>query len=552
MAIKKHHTDKAIRRATRGTRKRNAARLVVLDGPGRGRKFKISAEATIGRSVVADVIIDDSEVSRRHAFISRGEDGGFMIEDLGSSNGTTVNGVPVTDKTPLNIGDKVQLSERVVLVLASYDPTEQEILQRQRLETLGRLAAGLAHDFNNMQAVITAGLDYLRGLDVTLELGSKKVADTLGDIVKASDRASELAKSLMAYARSDVDGYISVDVSHVCQEVLKFAERTFEKTITIDTAISGGLYVIGNSAELHQMLMNLCVNARDAISTNGTLLVRAEELHRDHIDGMDMPPGERHVLITVTDDGVGIDNETRERIFEPFFTTKTARAGFGLGLATVKEIVSAHGGTMDVHSIVGEGTTFRICLPAAASAKKRRAPSLPALPNDVPSVRPGTRVLIADDQEMVRRTFERILDAAGCDVITAKDGLEVIARYAEQRNRPDLVVLDLDMPAITGEEVITTLRDLDPQVRILVVSGHHEDNRERSARALGAVGFLRKPFSARVLITAVRGSLQTDDYEVEEERTTQRTRESDPGSLPDSHMPPSLSSDPGQGGGTDT
>ncbi len=509
-------TQKALR-AVDNTAK---AQLVVLDGPGRGRKFKIRDDAVIGRSVVADVIIDHAEISRRHARIFVSDDGRFMVDDLGSSNGTKINGVPVAGETPLNIGDKIQLAGAVVLVLAPYDTTEEEILQRQRLETLGRLAAGLAHDFNNMQAVITAGMDYLRSLDPHKPLDDPRVIETLSDVATASERASDLARSLMSYARSDADGYVSVDVSQVCAEVLKFTERTFERSIRVRADISLDLHVIGNSAELHQLLMNLCVNARDALPNGGEMSVVAERITRRAPVDFELPSGDAHVLITVTDDGVGMDEETRARIFEPFFTTKSARAGFGLGLATVKQIVGSHGGTMDVRSTPGHGTTFRVCLPAAASPQARRAKSMaPGESAALPKLPAGTSVLVADDQEMVRRTMQRILEEAGCRVTLASDGMQVLARYAEQPSRPDLVILDLDMPTSTGDEAMDLLRDLDPQVRILVVSGHLEDERERAARANGAVGFLKKPFSASVLVTAVLGALHAD-IEIEEEKTT--------------------------------
>jgi signal transduction histidine kinase/ActR/RegA family two-component response regulator len=518
MSERQHSTLKEFR-VTAGSKSRPlSARLVVLDGPGRGRKFTIQQEAIIGRSAGNTVIIDDGEVSRRHARISVGETGGYVIEDLGSSNGTAVNGVPIRGPSPLAIGDKIQLAERIVLVVASYDPTEQELLQRQRLETLGRLAAGLAHDFNNMQAVITAGLDFVLGLDQELAVGTPRINDTLRDIVKASDRASELARSLMGYARSDSDGYHSIDVSYACEEVLRFVQRTFEKTIDVVSEIDPGLHVIGSGAELNQMLMNLCVNARDAMAEGGRLSVRVERIAGDAARDMELPVGAQLVLITIADTGVGMDDDTRSRVFEPFFTTKSARAGVGLGLATVKEIVMSHGGTLDVASLPDEGSTFRVCLPAASSPKRRRAISISAMPK-MPKLPQGTLVLIADDHEMVRRTFERILAGVGCQVVMAHDGIEVVARYAAQARRPDLVILDLDMPGASGEDAITTLRDLDPHVRILVVSGHHEEARERTARALGAVGFLRKPFNAAVLTTAVLAALQ-DEVELEEEKTT--------------------------------
>ncbi|HHH30285.1 MAG TPA: response regulator [Polyangiaceae bacterium] len=502
-------------RASGGKEIAAVARLVVLDGPGRGRKYKIAERAIIGRSSTCDVIIDDGEVSRRHAQIVSADEG-FVIEDLGSRNGTVVNGVPV-ERGPLAIGDKIQLSERVILVLANYDPTEQEILQRQRLETLGRLAAGLAHDFNNMQAVITAGLDFVSSIPDDVTLADDRVRATLADMMRASDRASELARSLMSYARSDVDGFASVDLSTLCEEVLNFARRTFRRHVSIEAEIEADLRVIGSAAELHQLLMNLCVNANDAMPDGGTLTLTAQKVDIDSLVGAEAPASDEAVLIEVRDTGVGMDEATRKRIFEPFYSTK-GRAGFGLGLATVKEIVTAHGATMEIESSPGSGTAFRVAFAAAPPARTRRAESKPPPSGDVPRLPRGTSVLVADDQEMVRRTMQRILEEAGATVLLAEDGDEAVALYASRARRPDLVIMDLDMPNASGEEALMSLRELDPHVRVVMVSGHHEEERERRARALGVMSFLRKPFDSLELMAASLGALH-DELSADEELT---------------------------------
>jgi len=514
--LAKRKTVEAMR-ALGGDEEPVAARLVILDGPGRGRKYKIAERAIIGRSSTCDVIIDDGEVSRRHAEIVASPSGDFTIADLGSRNGTAVNGVPV-DEGALRIGDKIQLSEHVVLVLAKYDPTEQEILQRQRLETLGRLSAGLAHDFNNMQAVITAGLDFVSSIPPDTSLADERVRATLADMMKASERASDLARSLMSYARSDVDGFTSVDLFNLCEEVLNFAKRTFRRSVAIDADIEGDLRVIGSGAELHQLLMNLCVNAHDAMPDGGSLALTARKVPVVSLEGIDAPASDEVVLIEVRDTGVGMDEATCARIFEPFYSTK-GRAGFGLGLATVKEIVTAHGATMNIDSVLGSGTTFRVAFAAAPPAKTRRAESLPPPSGEIPKLPAGTKVLVADDQEIVRRTMQRILEGAGAEVLVAEDGEQAVALYASLGTRPDLVILDLDMPNASGAEAFDLLRELDPHVRVVMVSGHHEEERERAVRAQGVACFLRKPFDSLQLTAAALGALH-DDLSVDDEKTT--------------------------------
>jgi len=477
----------------------------------------------IGRSIGCDVLIEEPDISRRHAKVRRNEDDTFEIEDLESSNGTSVNGVRV-QKIELKLGDKIRVADTVVLTLAAYDPVEEQILQRQRLETLGRLSAGLSHDFNNMQAVITAALDFLLNLDREKSLGDERVRDALSDVVRASGRASELARNLMSYARSDRDGYAIVDVSLVCEEVLKFVERTFDRRISVVPDIQSTLSVIGSSAELHQVLMNLCVNARDALAVTGELRVSVELATSGSITEMEIPPGLQFVLITVEDTGVGMDEQTCARLFEPFFSTKGAKSGYGLGLAMVKDIISDHGGTIDVKSRLGEGTAFRICLPTAPSARRRRAISEPSLPS-LPQMPKGSLVLVADDEEMIRKSIGRVLEQAGVQVLYANDGLEVVRVYAAQTRRPDLVLLDLHMPNATGEEAMVQLRELDPDVRVVVVSGHHGGERERNTRSLGALGFVQKPFPAAKLLSAVVDGLNRSTQVAQEKTTLGRYHE---------------------------
>jgi signal transduction histidine kinase/ActR/RegA family two-component response regulator len=485
---------------------RYTARLLVVDGPGRGRRYKIGERATIGRSFGCEVLIEDDEVSRRHAVLTRSADGTFVIEDLGSSNGTALNGAPIT-RASVRMGDKIRLADKVVLMLASYDADEDVMLQRQRLETVGRLGAGLAHDFNNMQAVVTAGLDFVMRMPGATALNDERVRDALTDIMKASARASELARNLMNYAASDREGYTIVDVSRLCDEVLRFVQRTFERKVTVVSDIAPKLAVIGSSAELHQVLMNLAVNARDAMPNGGELRLRAELCESGAVVGMDVPPGLQHVLITVSDTGVGMDADTQRRIFEPFFTTKSRERGFGLGLSMVRDIAAAHGGTVGLESVPGKGTTFRVCLPPAPSARQRRSASTPSA-RATPALPDGALVLVVDDEEMVRKTIGRILEGAGCRIAFARDGLEALRTYAEQPRRPDLVVIDLDMPHTSPEEAVGSLLELDPDARILLMSANSAGEREGMARALRAVGFVRKPFDALELVTSVLAAMQ--------------------------------------------
>jgi two-component system, cell cycle sensor histidine kinase and response regulator CckA len=482
------------------------ARLLVIDGPGRGRRYKVGDRATIGRSFGCEVLIEDDEVSRQHARLSRGPDGSFTLEDLGSSNGTSLNGEKIA-RARARIGDKIRLADKVVLMLASYDAGEDDLLERQRLETVGRLGAGLAHDFNNMQAVITAGLDFVMRMPSDTTIGAERVRDVLTDIMKASSRASDLARNLMNYAASEREGYTIVDVSRLCEEVLRFVQHTFERKLDVVSEIAPKLSVIGSGAELHQVVMNLAVNARDAMIGGGELRIRAELCESGSIANIELPPGLQHVIITVADSGVGMDDETQKRVFEPFFSTKPRERGYGLGLSLVRDIVAAHGGTIGFESALGKGTTFRVCLPPAPSSRQRRSASTPSA-RSTPNLPDGAVVLVVDDEEMVRKTIGRILQGAGCRIVYARDGLEALRIYAEQPRRPDLVLVDLDMPHAGGEETVGSLLELDADAKILIVSAQSGGDRERSARTMRAAGFVRKPFDALELVTSALAAMQ--------------------------------------------
>jgi two-component system cell cycle sensor histidine kinase/response regulator CckA len=500
--------------------------LVVLEGPARGRKYRIDRTTdpdvkpepvVLGRSVEADIAIDDAEVSRAHAKIRRDDSGAIVLEDLGSRNGTHVNGLPI-DVAQLSFGDKIRLGSNVMLVLTHYDPVEQQLLQRQRLETLGRLGAGIAHDLNNMQQVVSSTVAYMRDLPANTPLGDEVLLECLDDLSAACARSKELAGCLLGYARAGNEPHADVEVADVVNEVVKLSQRTFGLGIEITSEISKSLDVIGNSAELHQLVMNLCVNARDAMPDGGTLTVRAKLMRESELTDVELPSYAPYVLITVSDTGSGMDPVTSERAFEAFFTTKERGAGSGLGLAMVRDIVVSHGGKIELESEVGKGTTFRVYLPAATSGSRKPALTQPNAPE---TSRAPTTILLVEDEVLVRKSLSRVIRGAGFQVLTAAHREEAVRTYIEAENSPALVILDLEMPGMAGPETLAELRRHDADVHVLLVSGRPEDLLERAARAYGgAVGKLRKPFKSEQLIEAIEEALRTPSEVIED--TVQR------------------------------
>jgi two-component system, cell cycle sensor histidine kinase and response regulator CckA len=493
------------------------ARLIAIAGAQAGRKFKIGDYAMIGRSSDASVTLEDPEVSRNHARISKSDLGAYLLEDLGSKNGTQVNGVPIT-RHLLSFGDKIQVGPHVMLQFAPFDPIEDQLLQRQRLEALGRVGAGVAHDLNNMLGAIGASIDYLGKLPAERTLSSEEVRECFEDIRLAAAQASELTRGILKFARGRAQAHSPVDLSSLCSDVMRLIRHTFDRAIQIESKIQPGLSVRGDQAELHQVLMNLCLNARDAMPRGGVLRVSANAIApRSEALPEPLNPELAHLVLCVEDTGVGMDEATRARIFEAFFTTKREGAGFGLGLATVKEVVAFHGGQIRIDSEEGKGTRFLVYLPMHETGDEPRKVTGAHEPLQPPS---RGSILLVDDEEVVRRSFARLLRQAGHSVIEAPDGVKAVETYRKAHPRPNLVILDLDMPVLSGEETQERLLKVDPHVRILFVSGHDEPTRESAVHARGALGFLRKPCKAPVLLGAVSDAMGGLDAQHDSEERT--------------------------------
>ncbi len=473
------------------------ARLVVIEGERIGQKFTLDqTKHVIGRGVDVQIELTDPEMSRRHAEIRRIGPFSYVIEDLQSSNGTYINGAPLKTPTALYLGDKIRLGSNVVLLFTVHDPIEDQILQRQRLEALGRLGAGIAHDFNNMLGAVLSNIEYLQSQPLP-SLATATTTECLADMHNAATRAAELSKRLLAFARGEKQADAHIEVSTVCEEVAQLVRRTFDRSIRVETNIASDLRAFGDSMELHQVLMNLCLNARDAMLKGGLLSISARSLPSD-------TGGKQRIQIVVSDDGTGMDAKTQARAFEPFFTTKRDGAGFGLGLATVREIITALQGRISVESSKGRGTSFTITLPLAdtkGAPAQRQPPAakpLSAAPDNANLI-----ILVVDDETMVRRAARRLLRQVGHTVHEAESCDEALSIYAQADTRPDLVILDVEMPDTNGEETLVMLLDLDPDARVLMVSGHRDKDRAAVLRGKGARGFLHKPWTTDELLDNV-------------------------------------------------
>jgi signal transduction histidine kinase len=339
-----------------------AVQLVCVAGPELGRAYAIATDSAIIGRGVADIGLHSSEVSRNHARISRAGDD-FVITDLGSANGTFVNGTRITESSALKIGDRVQIG-MTQLLLSRHDELEERMRQLQRLEAMGTMAGGLAHDFNNALTVILGNLDHLR----SRVHDEPELVEVIDEMMDAAGAAAELAGRLLRLGRTELANHGTVHLASLVDRAAATMRRQPGPKLAISASIASDLKVAGSYEELHQVLVNLYLNARDAMPDGGVFRLQARSFSLDgaHAHARQLPGAGDYIELAVSDTGLGMEKDTLARIFEPFFTTKPAGKGTGLGLAMVHGIVRRHGGSIDVESIPRSGTTFRIILPAVA------------------------------------------------------------------------------------------------------------------------------------------------------------------------------------------
>jgi two-component system cell cycle sensor histidine kinase/response regulator CckA len=378
---------------------------------------------------------------------------------------------------------------------------EHRLAQAQRLESIGQLAGGVAHDFNNLLSVILTCVGFAqRALPA-----EHPVRDDVSEIGRAADRAAALTRQLLMFSRREVVKPEVLDVGALVRDLERLLDRTLSERIALQITVGPGLVpVLADRAQLEQVLVNLAVNARDAMPDGGTLAIAVGGTHGG-------------VRITVVDDGAGMPAEVRERAFEPFFTTKDPGQGTGLGLATVHGIVTDSGGTVDIDSAPGRGTVVTIFLPGCDEQVPSSEP--PAEPGDVAST--PARVLVVEDQEPVRRQACRILEAHGYQVSQAAGGEEALATWEPV----DVLVTDVVMPGMTGQELAQIAHERNPDLRVVYMSGHTEDVLVRNGARARNLAFVQKPFTRTSLLRAVEEALASAPSDAGEESPSQATAE---------------------------
>ncbi len=477
------------------------AQLTILVGQDAGRLHRVETTGLIGRGTEATIRISSHDVSRRHASLGLNNAGEFFIEDLGSRNGTRVNGVPVRRQV-LQPGDKIIVGASTVLLFTRQDGLEDQLLHLQKMESLGQLASGVAHDFNNLLGAVLANTSFLKTMGPETRLSNSDVRESIEDIEMAARRAVDLVKQLLWFARRGKFEELPTSVSRLAEEVAGLVKRTFSDDVELITTIDPDLYVVGDKTQLHQVFINLCINARDAMPSGGRLVIDAESIayeKADEISRTFLKPGP-HVQVTISDTGVGMDKETCRRVFDPFFTTKEQGKGIGLGLAMVYGIIKNHGGHVEVESEQGKGTSFRVYLPLA---EEDDAAARAEFPRVTTRKQPRKVVLLVDDDVSFRNSTERLLKGLGYQVLTAISGEEGIRLYQKHGDKIEMVLLDMKMPGMDGGATFLQMKKIDPRVHVVLCSGEADQGSVKWLLSAGAAGFLPKPFDAEALTRVI-------------------------------------------------
>jgi PAS domain S-box-containing protein len=386
--------------------------------------------------------------------------------------------------------------------ITEHKKLEHQFLRSQRLESLGVLASGVAHDLNNILAPIMMGASMLKQ-----ELSEETKDVFIETIAESAERGANIVKQVLTFARGVSGESVPLQPKHLIREMKKVIRETFPKSISVVDELPDDLWVLkGDSTQLNQVLLNLCINASEAMPGGGEIILKAENVT---LEPSDLPqlskvkPGP-YVLLKVSDSGKGIDPEIIDLIFDPFFTTKGVGKGSGLGLSTVIGIVKGHNGFVTVDSEPDKGTSFKVYLPACLDVGDPVIHM--AEPGPVPKGH-GETILVVDDEAGIRMVARTVLQANGYRVFTAGDGKQGLAVFEGQEGLVDLILTDVMMPNMDGVEMARAARSLYPGIKIIASTGQTEESRQAELNNLGVSSFLKKPYKAELLLRAVHSAL---------------------------------------------
>lgn len=399
--------------------------------------------------------------------------------------------------------DKTGYPKSVLVVnsdITEKKKLEAQLLRTQRLENIGALASGIAHDLNNVLTPIMIAISIMQRK--YKDESSQRMLSTLENTTK---RGADLIKQVLSFGRGLKNEKNIIQIKHLILEIEKIIKETFPKSIQIFINISKDLWTISaDTTQMHQILLNLSVNARDAMMPRGgTITISAENILIDDSYASIYPEAKagQYILITTKDIGCGIAEDILDKIFEPFFSTKQIGEGTGLGLATVKNIIKSHNGFLSLKSKVGEGTEFKVYLPAS---KENLAEPPDELFMDDELSGNAKQVLVVEDEASIREITKTSLDAYNYKVLTANDGIEAIALYAQYKNDIDVILLDIAMPIMDGATALPALYRLNPKVKIIVVTGFGATYTLEALSDYGVRVILKKPYTTKQLLVTLK------------------------------------------------
>jgi PAS domain S-box-containing protein len=497
LSLKKHF-EVILERMSEGILEINEEARILFANPSAVTIIGISEEKLLAANFMD--LFEDPDLQRIRDLMKKADSLSGTIPD---ENPVWLKGKQIS-LSMYPIANKKQ-NDRIIILrdITERKRMEAQLFQAQKMEAIGTLAGGIAHDFNNLLMVIQ-GNTSLMLLDTPPAHPNFEMLKTIEKKVKSGSR---LTGQLLGYASKGRYEIKPIRLNQLVEETAEAFGRT-QKSILFHYGLAQDLFLIdGDPGQIEQLLMNLLVNAADAMPLGGDITLKTVNIsHREIREKVYRPRPRDYVLLTVTDTGAGMDSKVLERIFDPFFTTKKFGKGTGLGLAMVYGIVKGHGGYIDVESQEGKGTTFQVYLPAA----KRRVEETEEGPE---TIQRGTEtILIIDDEALVMEVGQKLLTFMGYQVLAAKEGEGALEIYRARRNEIDLVILDLVMPRMEGGEVFRRLRQISPEVKVLISSGYSIDGKAAQILDEGACGFIQKPFDMKQLSQTLRTILDEKDH----------------------------------------
>ena len=393
--------------------------------------------------------------------------------------------------------------QAIATVEAEKKKLQQQLFQSQKMESVGRLAGGIAHDFNNL---LTGIMGYASLSLKALPEGTP-VSKNIQTIIDVSKRASHLVKQLLLFSRKIPLEFKRLDVNRLIEENVGFIKRMVEETVDIRLDLTADLPMLKTDrGQMTQVFMNFAINARDAMQGKGVITIKTERITSDSelVANNPAPGVSEYIVISVSDTGCGIDKEDLLKIFDPFFTTKEVGKGTGLGLAIVYSIVTGHGGWVDVQSVKGEGSTFRVFLPVVADEGKDDSdPAALQQESYLQMIRGKETILIVEDEEVLRAFSSEMLKDLGYNILTASNGEEALGVYAENHEIINLVVSDMIMPKKSGVELFSELKRIKPDIKFILVTGYCLEEAEGHVlRSMSAI--MMKPYTTEKIAALIR------------------------------------------------